>query len=70
VGLEVVQVDVLAFVGLVGIAFHGFNTTILALDLVLVGALFVEAIPALTIIVSSSALLGPCRLFSLARDLV
>jgi hypothetical protein len=68
--LEVVQVDVLAFVGLVGIAFHRFNTTVLALDLVLVGTTLLEAIPPLAVVVSSSALLGPCRLCSSARDLV
>jgi hypothetical protein len=61
--LEVVQVNVLALVRLVGIALYGFNTTVLALDLILVGALLVESVPSFAVIVSSSALLGPCRLY-------
>jgi hypothetical protein len=42
----------------------------LALDLVLVGTLLVESIPSLAVVVSSSALLSPCRLHVLARDKV
>jgi hypothetical protein len=63
---EVVQVNVLALVSLVGIALYGLNATVLALDLVLVGALLAETVPPLVVIVSSSALLGPGRLCSLA----
>jgi hypothetical protein len=50
------------FVCLIGIAFYSLNTTVLALDLVLVGALLVEAVPSLAIVHASSACLGPCRL--------
>ena len=68
--LEIVQVNVLALVRLVGITLYGFNTAVLALDLVLVGALLVETVPPFAIIVSSGALLGPCRLCPLARGRV
>jgi hypothetical protein len=65
VSFEIIQVNVLAFINLVGIAFYGFNTTMLALDLVL--TLLVESIPSLAVVVSSSALFSPCRLNVLAR---
>jgi hypothetical protein len=67
VSFEIIQVNVLAFINLVGIAFYGFNTTMLALDLVLVGTLLVESIPSLAVVVSSSALFSPCRLNVLAH---
>ena len=66
VSLEVIQVNILALVRLVGIAFYSLNTTVLALDLVLVGALLAEAVPPLAVIVSSSTLLSPGRLCRLA----
>jgi hypothetical protein len=41
--LEIVQVDILALVGLVGISLDSLNAAILALNLVLFGALVGEA---------------------------
>ena len=41
--LEVVQVDILALVGLVGISLDSLNAAVLALNLVLLGALAGEA---------------------------
>jgi hypothetical protein len=51
--------NVLALVRLVGIALDSLNTTVLALDLVLVDAVLVEAVPSLAIVFASFTLLGP-----------
>jgi hypothetical protein len=50
-------------VGLVGIALDSLNATVLALDLVLVGAPPGEAVPLLAVVVTSRTLLGPCSLY-------
>ena len=63
VRLEVVQVDVLALVGLVGVVCYGLNATMLALNLVLLSALLTETHPLLVIVVASGALLSPCSLY-------
>ena len=54
--------DVLALVGLIGVALDGLYTTVLALDLVLVNALLVEVLPLLLVVSTSSALLSPSTL--------
>ena len=54
--------DVLALVGLIGVALHSLYTTVLALDLVLVDTLLVEVLPLLLVISTSSTLLRPCTL--------
>jgi hypothetical protein len=53
----------LPLIRLVGITLDGLNTTVLALDLVLVGTLLVEVNPLLAVVVTSLAMLGPCCLF-------
>ena len=56
--------DLSYLVGLVGISLDSLDTAVLALNLVLVGALVGEAIPALAVVVASSALLSPCHLLA------
>jgi hypothetical protein len=55
--------NVLALVRLVSIALDSLNTTVLALDLVLVDPVLVEAVPSLAVVFTSCATLGPCCLF-------
>lgn len=54
--------NVLALVGLIGVALHSLYATVLALNLVLVDTLLVEVLPLLLVISTSSALLSPCTL--------
>jgi hypothetical protein len=53
----------LPLVRLISIALDSLDTAMLALDLVLVGALLVEVNPLLAVVVTSLAMLGPCCLF-------
>jgi hypothetical protein len=55
--------NVLALVRLVTVALDSLNTAVLALDLVLVDSVLVEAIPSLAVVLASCATLGPCCLF-------
>ena len=59
VRLEVVQVDVLAFVRLIGIALDSLNAAILALNFVLIDPFLGEAIPLFVVVGAGSTLLGP-----------
>ena len=54
--------DVLALVSLIWVSHHSFNDSILALDLVLVAALLLEASPLLVVIGTSSTCFGPSSL--------
>lgn len=58
--------NVLALVGLVGIALDGLSHTVPALDNVLVVPLLSEAVPLLAVVVAEGALLCPGRLVLLS----
>jgi hypothetical protein len=55
--------NVLALVCLISIARDSLNTTVFALDLVLVDTVLVETVPLLAVVFTSCATLGPCCLF-------
>lgn len=58
--------NVLALVGLVGVALDGLSHTVPALDNVLVMPLLGEAVPLLAVVVAEGALLCPRSLFLLS----
>lgn len=60
--LEVVHVDILALVRLIGIAYHGHSRAIGALDNILTCAVLSKPVPSLAIEVAGSLLLCPRRL--------
>lgn len=66
VGLEVVQVNVVAPVRLVWVVLDSLNTTKLALDDALVGPLLLKAVPPSAVELASSTLLSPGSLDLLA----
>jgi len=59
-----IDLNLAYLVGLVGISLDSLNAAVLALDLVLVGPLLRETVPALAVVGASSALLSPSSLLS------
>jgi hypothetical protein len=59
---EVVQIDVGAFVSLIGISWNSLNTTVLACDFGRVAAVLVKTVPLLLVVFAVGASPSPSRL--------
>jgi len=63
-----IDLNLAYLVGLVGISLDSLNAAVLALDLVLVGPLLRETVPALAVVGASSTLLSPSSLLSIHHE--